>query len=166
MDQWLRIRTPNAGGVGFIPGQGTRPHVPRGQQQQKEVHTHCAYGTGSYPPPPRGFWGLDTDPVSTCAAMTWAISPSPAPQSPRHLSETCPLATPAVVMSRQHPNCSPVLTPIWGPGLQHSLGRTVVHCLQPVSCLLPPVPPPHAPIQLCSDHHTLTTPSCPAPSPI
>ena len=25
--QWLRLRTPNAGGPGSIPGQGTRSHV-------------------------------------------------------------------------------------------------------------------------------------------
>ena len=25
--QWLRLRTPNAGGLGLIPGQGTRPHM-------------------------------------------------------------------------------------------------------------------------------------------
>lgn len=38
-----------------------------------------------------------------------------------------------------------------------------VHCLQPV--LPPPRPvPAHAPIQLRSEHHTCTTPSCPGPS--
>ena len=25
--QWLRVRTPNAGGLGSIPGQGTRSHM-------------------------------------------------------------------------------------------------------------------------------------------
>ena len=25
--QWLRLRTPNAGGLGLIPGQGTRSHI-------------------------------------------------------------------------------------------------------------------------------------------
>ena len=25
--QWLRLHTPNAGGLGLIPGQGTRSHV-------------------------------------------------------------------------------------------------------------------------------------------
>ncbi|TEA40985.1 hypothetical protein DBR06_SOUSAS9010008, partial [Sousa chinensis] len=25
--QWLRLRTPNAGGPGLIPGQGTRSHM-------------------------------------------------------------------------------------------------------------------------------------------
>ena len=24
---WLRLHTPNAGGLGLIPGQGTRPHM-------------------------------------------------------------------------------------------------------------------------------------------
>ena len=32
VDQWLRVCAPNAGGVRSIPGQGTRPHMPRGQQ--------------------------------------------------------------------------------------------------------------------------------------
>ena len=26
--QWLSLHTPNAGGSGPIPGQGTRPHMP------------------------------------------------------------------------------------------------------------------------------------------
>ena len=25
--QWIRLRTPNAGGLGSIPGQGTRSHM-------------------------------------------------------------------------------------------------------------------------------------------
>ena len=32
--QWLRLPTPNAGGLGSIPGQGTRSHVP----QLKTLH--------------------------------------------------------------------------------------------------------------------------------
>ena len=32
--QWLRLRTPNAGGLGSIPGQGTRSHMP----QLKSLH--------------------------------------------------------------------------------------------------------------------------------
>ncbi|TEA30236.1 hypothetical protein DBR06_SOUSAS12710011, partial [Sousa chinensis] len=27
--QWLRLLTPNAGGPGSIPGQGTRSHMPQ-----------------------------------------------------------------------------------------------------------------------------------------
>ncbi|TEA30592.1 hypothetical protein DBR06_SOUSAS4110027, partial [Sousa chinensis] len=27
--QWLRLHTPNAGGSGSIPGQGTRSHLPQ-----------------------------------------------------------------------------------------------------------------------------------------
>ena len=27
MVQWLRLRAPNAGGLGSIPGQGTRSHM-------------------------------------------------------------------------------------------------------------------------------------------
>ena len=29
MDQWLRLRAPNAGGPGLIPGQGTRSRMPQ-----------------------------------------------------------------------------------------------------------------------------------------
>ena len=29
MVQWLRFCAPNAGGSGFIPGQGTKPHRPQ-----------------------------------------------------------------------------------------------------------------------------------------
>ena len=29
MVQWLRLGTPNAGGLGSIPGQGTRSHMPQ-----------------------------------------------------------------------------------------------------------------------------------------
>ena len=29
VDQWLRLRTLNAGGLGSIPGQGTRSHMPQ-----------------------------------------------------------------------------------------------------------------------------------------
>ena len=27
--KWLRLSTPNAGGPGLIPGQGTRSHMPQ-----------------------------------------------------------------------------------------------------------------------------------------
>ena len=27
--QWVRLCTPNAGGLGLIPGQGTRSHMPQ-----------------------------------------------------------------------------------------------------------------------------------------
>ena len=27
--QWLRLRAPNSGGLGSIPGQGTRSHMPQ-----------------------------------------------------------------------------------------------------------------------------------------
>ena len=29
MTQWLRLRAPNAGGPGLIPGQGTRSRMPQ-----------------------------------------------------------------------------------------------------------------------------------------
>ena len=29
MVQWLRLHAPNAGGLGSIPGQGTRSHMPQ-----------------------------------------------------------------------------------------------------------------------------------------
>ena len=40
MVQRLRLRTPNAGGTGLIPGQGTKiPHAAqRSQQQQKKFN--------------------------------------------------------------------------------------------------------------------------------
>ncbi|TEA28468.1 hypothetical protein DBR06_SOUSAS2010093, partial [Sousa chinensis] len=27
--RWLRLRAPNVGGLGLIPGQGTRSHIPQ-----------------------------------------------------------------------------------------------------------------------------------------
>ncbi|TEA39679.1 hypothetical protein DBR06_SOUSAS3410146, partial [Sousa chinensis] len=39
--QWLRLRAPNAGGLGSIPGQGTRSHVP----QLKLLHAATKYPT-------------------------------------------------------------------------------------------------------------------------
>ena len=27
--QWLRLRIPNAGGLGLVPGQETRSHIPK-----------------------------------------------------------------------------------------------------------------------------------------
>ena len=27
--QWLRLRAPSAGGLGLIPGQGSRSHIPQ-----------------------------------------------------------------------------------------------------------------------------------------
>ena len=29
MVQWLRVQAPNAGGLGLIPDQGTRSHMPK-----------------------------------------------------------------------------------------------------------------------------------------
>ena len=44
MVQWLRLRTPNAGGPGLIPGQGTvnRPHVPQVQTPQATTKSWCS----------------------------------------------------------------------------------------------------------------------------
>ena len=48
--QWLRLRAPNTGGPGSIPGQGTRSHMPQLRvfmPQLKTLHaatkdpTHC-----------------------------------------------------------------------------------------------------------------------------
>ena len=36
MVQWLRFHAPNAGGLGSIPGQGTRSHMPRLRVPVKE----------------------------------------------------------------------------------------------------------------------------------
>ena len=33
--QWLRLRNSTAGGVGLIPGRGTKIHVPRGVTKRK-----------------------------------------------------------------------------------------------------------------------------------
>ena len=29
MVQWLRLHAPNAGGLGSVPGEGTRSHMPQ-----------------------------------------------------------------------------------------------------------------------------------------
>ena len=34
MVQWLRLHAPNARGPGFIPGQGTRSHMPHGMAKR------------------------------------------------------------------------------------------------------------------------------------
>ena len=36
MVQWIRLHTPNAGGPGMIPDQGTRYHKPRGAAKTKK----------------------------------------------------------------------------------------------------------------------------------
>ena len=36
--QWLRPHASNAGGVGSIPGQELRSHMPRGTAEKKENH--------------------------------------------------------------------------------------------------------------------------------
>ena len=43
--QWLRLRAPNAGGPGSIPGQGTRSHMPQlrpGTAKTKNEHRKSA----------------------------------------------------------------------------------------------------------------------------
>ena len=50
MVQWLRLQAPNAGGLGSIPGQGTRSHmlqrkIPRVQQRQLEISTKISTAT-------------------------------------------------------------------------------------------------------------------------
>ena len=36
--QWLRLRAPNAGGMGWIPGQGTKiPHATQHGQKKEEI---------------------------------------------------------------------------------------------------------------------------------
>ena len=39
--QWLRLRTPNAGGPGVIPGQGTRSHTPQLNIPHAATKTWC-----------------------------------------------------------------------------------------------------------------------------
>ena len=45
--QWLRLRAPNAGGPGSIPGQGTRSHVPQLSVPVQQLKIpHAATKTG------------------------------------------------------------------------------------------------------------------------
>ena len=38
--QWLRLHTPNAGGPGSIPGQGTRSHMPQLRARMLQLRAH------------------------------------------------------------------------------------------------------------------------------
>ena len=42
MVQWLRLLTPNAGGPGSIPGQGTRSHMLQLQVHVPQLKILCA----------------------------------------------------------------------------------------------------------------------------
>ena len=42
MVQWLRLRTPNAGGPDSIPGQGTRHNEDRRSQQRSQLRPSAA----------------------------------------------------------------------------------------------------------------------------
>ena len=37
--QWLRLLASDAGGMGLIPGQGTKIHMPRGEAKTKQNKT-------------------------------------------------------------------------------------------------------------------------------
>ena len=39
--QWLRLHTPNAGGSGLIPGQGTRSHMPQLRVHMPQLKIPC-----------------------------------------------------------------------------------------------------------------------------
>ena len=39
--QWLRLHAPNAGGPGWIPGQGTRSHMPQLMTLTATAKTQC-----------------------------------------------------------------------------------------------------------------------------
>ena len=39
MVQWLRLRSPNAGGLGLIPGQGTRSHMLQLRGVARNINT-------------------------------------------------------------------------------------------------------------------------------
>ncbi|TEA14718.1 hypothetical protein DBR06_SOUSAS3110025, partial [Sousa chinensis] len=39
---WLRLRAPNAGGPGSIPGQGTRSHMPQLRVHILQLKILCA----------------------------------------------------------------------------------------------------------------------------
>ena len=44
--QWLRLCAPNAGGLGSIPGQGTRSHMPQLRARMPQLKTpHAATKT-------------------------------------------------------------------------------------------------------------------------
>ncbi|TEA24199.1 hypothetical protein DBR06_SOUSAS17310001, partial [Sousa chinensis] len=47
--QWLRLHTPNAGGPGSIPGQGTRSHMPQRQQRSRMVQLKIPRATTKDP---------------------------------------------------------------------------------------------------------------------
>ena len=40
--QWLRLHTPNAGGLGSIPGQGTGSHMPQLKIPHAAINTRCS----------------------------------------------------------------------------------------------------------------------------
>ena len=40
--QWLRLYTPNGGGLGSIPGQGTRSHMPQLESLHSATKTWCS----------------------------------------------------------------------------------------------------------------------------
>ena len=40
--QWLRIHNPNAGGLGSIPGQGIKAHIPRLKRSNQQLKILCA----------------------------------------------------------------------------------------------------------------------------
>ena len=40
--QWVRLRTPNAGGLGSIPGQGTRSHMHAATKSLHAATKHAA----------------------------------------------------------------------------------------------------------------------------
>ena len=40
--QWLRLQAPNAGGLGLIPGQGTRSHTPQLRVRMPQLRSGTA----------------------------------------------------------------------------------------------------------------------------
>ena len=48
--QWLRLRTPNAGDPGSIPGQGTRSHMPQLRVCMLQLKTPHAASKRSHVP--------------------------------------------------------------------------------------------------------------------
>ena len=59
MVQWLRLHTPNAGGPGSSPGQGTKSHMPqlRVHMPQLKIRGHFPGGPVVKNPPSRDFSG-------------------------------------------------------------------------------------------------------------
>ena len=64
MDQWLRLSTPNAGGMNSIPGQEARSHIPQTRPSAAKKKVNNKEHTGIY----MGFPGGSDGKESACHA--------------------------------------------------------------------------------------------------